>query len=65
MVNLWRDNEEHIKRAEEQVIGPEEEAEETHDEEEEDQEEEGVTPSFKIDYDNGDDDGLDSEYDSG
>ena len=32
MVNLWKDNEEHSKSAEELVIGSEEEAEETHDE---------------------------------
>jgi len=31
-VNLWRDNEEHRKSVEEQVIGSEEDAEETHDE---------------------------------
>ena len=63
-MNLQRDNEEHGKSAEEQVIGSEEDAKETHYEEEEDQEEEGVTPNFKIDYDNGDDDGLDSEYEN-
>ncbi|KAK2160140.1 hypothetical protein LSH36_139g03021 [Paralvinella palmiformis] len=62
--NLERDNEEHGKSAEEQVIGCEEDAKKTHYEEEEDQEEEGVTPNFKIDYDNGDDDGLDSEYEN-
>ena len=31
VMNLWRDNDEHSKSAEEQVIGFVEEAEETHD----------------------------------
>ena len=49
VLNLWRNNEEHIKSGEEQVIGSMEEAEETHDKEEEDQEEEDVIPNFEID----------------
>ena len=62
MVNLWRDKEEHSTSAEEQVIGSEEDADDTCDEEVEDQEEEDVNPNFEIDADNGDDDGLDNEY---
>ena len=58
-------NEELSKSAEDQVIGSEEDAEETHDEEEEGQEEDDLIPNFEINYENGDDDGLDSEYDSG
>ena len=63
-MNVWRDNEEHRKSAEEEVIGSEEDPKETHDEEEEDQEEEDEIPNFEIDYDNGDNHGLDSEYKS-
>ena len=59
VVNLWRDNEEHNKSVEEQVIGSEEDAEETRDE---DQEEGDLIPNIEIDDDNGDYDLLDSEY---
>ena len=58
---LWRDNDEYSKSAEKEVIGSEEDADETHDEEEEDQD---VIPNFEIVDDNGDEDGLDSEYEN-
>ena len=58
MANLRRDNEEHNKSVEEQVIGCEEHAEKkTHDEDKD------VIPNFVTDDDNGDDnDGPDGEY---
>ena len=63
-MNVWRDNEEHRKTAQEEVIGYEEDPKKTHDEEEEDQDEEDVTPNFETDDDNDDADGLDSDQDN-
>ena len=64
MVNLWRDNDEHSKSAEEQVIGSNrKDAEETHVGEEEDRED--VIPNSEICDDNCDDDGLDNNYEYG
>jgi len=48
VVNLWRDDEEPSKTAEEWVIGSEEDAEETRDEEKD------VIPNFELEYDNAD-----------
>ena len=61
-MNLQRNNEEHRKRAQEQVIGSGEDAEETHHEEGEDQEVEDVIPNLEIDYEYGEYFVLDSEY---
>ena len=62
MVNLWRDNEEHSKSVEEQLIGHDEDAEVTHDEETEDQDEEDIIPNFGIADNNRHPGGLYSDY---